>query len=100
MEDVLCYKTNKKHTFLLPSWSQLRDETLKRHGDQYVSFITEGQMEDSALKQVKWACQFFTSELDLSTQAQAVMDNSAPLPHPVADSTLESTICEEKGRKE
>lgn len=50
--------------------------------------------------EVKWACQFFTSELDLSTQALAVMDNSAPLPHPVADSTLESTLCEEKGRKE
>lgn len=50
--------------------------------------------------EVKWACQFFTSELDLSTQAPAVMDNSAPLPHPVADSTLESTLCEEKGRKE
>ena len=50
--------------------------------------------------EVRWACRFFTSELDLSTQAPAVMDNSAPLPHPVADSTLESTLCEEKGRKE
>ena len=58
-------------------------------------------MEDVALRaEVKWACQFFTSELDLSTQAPAVMDSSAPLPHPVADSTLESTLCEEKGRKE
>ena len=43
----MCYKTNKKHTFLLlPSWRQLRDETLERHGDQYVSFIMEDEMED------------------------------------------------------
>lgn len=50
MED-LCYKTNKKKTpFFYPSWSQLRDETLERYGDQYVSFITEGRMEDAALK--------------------------------------------------
>ena len=37
----------KKHTFLLlPSWRQLRDGTLERHGDQYVSFIMEDEMED------------------------------------------------------
>ena len=97
----MCYRPNKKHTFLLlPSWNQLRDETMERQMEINISVL---------LLRVRWRMEDVALKLRSSGLVNSSLQNwTYPPRHrqwwtthgsPVAESTPDGTLCKEKGRK-